>query len=980
LGYSYISLKKYEGLPFDEDTNILPLVFRDSLCKINDTIICTKQALAVIEELKVQLGNEDLGRQFYNTLIKGYNGLKLIDFNDSDNNTYNIVTELPYANGEFRPDITILINGLPLAFVEVKKPNNKDGVQAEFERMYRRSAVSSFKRFMNITQIAVFSNNSEYDDDEPVLLEGVFYSTTSSYDKLLFNHFREEDRAIFNRILPLNPNCELEILKDNNLVSIKGTPEYTTNISPTSPSNRILTSLFSRDRILFLLKYAFAFVEKIDEETGITTLEKHIMRYPQIFATKAIQAALDNGVKHGIIWHTQGSGKTALAYYNVRFLKDYYQSQGTITKFFFIVDRIALLEQAVTEFEARGLTVKQIDSKDRFANEMASVTTSDAAGEDSITVVNIQKFSDDATAIKPDYDVNIQRVFFLDEAHRSYNPKGSFLSNLISADRKAVMIALTGTPLIGNGFNTKDIFGNYIHKYYYNNSIADRYTLRLIREGIQTTYRLQLQAIFEELQIAKGSLSKEEILAHSKYTKALVNYITEDFRKSRIAFGDQAIGGMVVCDSSEQARSVFEQLQDTPYTSALILHDEDDKETRKKEVKSFKDGKLDFLVVYRMLLTGFDCPRLKKLYLGRVIKDHSLLQALTRVNRPYKKMRFGYVVDFADIRHEFDKTNKAYFEELQAELGDDFTQYGDLFLTPEEIEQELLEVQECLFLYNIHNRELFSQQVSSLDDKDELLRIRRALECSRELFNIAKLFGYDDLATLFNSIDIAALYNEVADRIALVNLKARSQDSDTASQLLNTALDQIEFNFKKVSESELVIADKLKDILEKARQEIHRSIDTGDIEFTTLLEELKRFFSRKNIEELTADEMTQTIKDLEVLQGKARQKNLKDQMLADKYEGDNKFMRVHKRLSETPPPLASPVVLNKALLDVKHEIDQTVFSNEAMMNNEPYFKKSILRVVDGAFKRVAVGLEIAQIEYIGGYITNEYLAERQWAS
>ena len=89
-------------------------------------------------------------------------------------------------------------------------------------------------------------------------------------------------------------------------------------------------------------------------------------------------------------------------------------------------------------------------------------------------------------------------------------------------------------------------------------------------------------------------------------------------------------------------------------TASLILHDIGTKEERKDDVEDFKDGKIDFLFVYNMLLTGFDAKRLKKLYIGRIIKDHNLLQTLTRVNRPYKKFRYGYVVDFADIRKEFD--------------------------------------------------------------------------------------------------------------------------------------------------------------------------------------------------------------------------------------------------------------------------------------------------------------------------------------
>ena len=430
-------------------------------------------------------------KSLHAVLLSGYKGLKLIDFDSSNGveNTFEVVTELTYKNGndEFRPDITVLINGIPLAFLEVKKPNNKDGIQAEYTRINKRFQNKKFRRFVNITQLMVFSNNSEYDDTEIIPLEGAFYAA-SSYSKLFFSRFREEDEAIFSRISAIDENKEREILRDTNLVSIKGSPEYTTNINPLSPTNRIITSLFSHNRIMMLLKYGIAYVEKTNDE-GITTLEKHLMRYPQFFATKAIEQKLNAGVKNGIIWHTQGSGKTALAFYNVRYLKDYYQRQGIIAKFYFIVDRLDLLTQAADEFRARGLNVDEINSKEDFVSNIQSAGVVDNTGRDTIAVVNIQKFSEESVAKKADYNVNVQRIYFLDEAHRSYRPTGSFLSNLMASDRNAVMIALTGTPLIGDGYNTKDVFGNYIHKYYYNRSIADGYTLKLIREGIATTYR-----------------------------------------------------------------------------------------------------------------------------------------------------------------------------------------------------------------------------------------------------------------------------------------------------------------------------------------------------------------------------------------------------------------------------------------------------------------------------------------------------------
>lgn len=993
VGYQYISLKQYDGL-IDGDTNIFVGLLCDAINRLNGTDLSAEDTQKIVNEMKLVLENDDLGRAFYNMLLNGFQGLKLVDFNDVSGtaNTYHVVTEMTCKNGadEFRPDITVVINGMPLAFVEVKKPNNRNGIQAEYARMNTRVQNKKFRRFINMMQIMVFSNNNEYDDDEVIPLQGAFYATTS-YKRLFFSHFREEDLSIFSSIRPKDEAVEDFILKDNNLASIKFTPEYITNSEPVTPTHRIITSLFSFSRILTILKYGIAYVERTDDQ-GITRLEKHLMRYPQFFATKAIEQKLDSGEKHGIIWHTQGSGKTALAFFNVRYLTDYYQKQHAIAKFYFIVDRLDLLRQAADEFRSRGLKVEEINSKEEFVANNRSTGVANTSGQPTITVVNIQKFSSESIAKKADYAVNVQRVYFMDEAHRSYKPTGSFLSNLLSSDRDAVMIALTGTPLIGviydseghpiagKSYDSKAVFGNYIHKYYYNRSIADGYTLKLIREGIATTYRQKLQGVLEKIELEKGSITKKEMYAHPKYVSALVDYIAEDFRKSRLAMADDSIGGMIVCDSSEQAREVREAMKDTGYTFALILHDIDDKETRERHVNDFKKGRLDFLIVYNMLLTGFDAPRLKKLYLGRLIKDHNLLQALTRVNRPYGGHRYGYVVDFADIRKEFDKTNKAYFDELQAELGDEFEQYANIFKTPEEIAANLAEIKEKLFLYDTQNAEVFSQQISALEDKRDLIELRHALQLYKELHNIAALFDYSEIADQFDIEKVSALFNEVNNRIALLNQKQLLEEAQDMSAILNLAMDEIEFQFRKVSESELVIADKYKETLNRTRGEIQRSMDTKDPEYISLLEELQRLLAKKNIEELTADEMTADISALERIRKAMEQRNLADQMLASKYEGDVKFMRTHKRLKETPPPIAGDVTLHEILLGLKHRVDAQVLSNSHLLDNEPYFMQGMFPMIKQELDRKHLKYTASQIKYISTCISNEYFAERNFTS
>tara|TARA_B100000212_G_C27192998_1_gene455485 strand:+ start:193 stop:702 length:510 start_codon:yes stop_codon:yes gene_type:complete len=143
-GYEYKSLKNTK---WDYKTNIFTEIFQESICKINSELN-RKDVIKTFEELKIILDNDDLGKAFYEKIIH-QSPIKLIDLEDFNKNSFHVVTELPYRNGdeEFRPDITILINGLPLIFIEVKKPNNKEGILAEHNRIIKRFQNSKFKTF-----------------------------------------------------------------------------------------------------------------------------------------------------------------------------------------------------------------------------------------------------------------------------------------------------------------------------------------------------------------------------------------------------------------------------------------------------------------------------------------------------------------------------------------------------------------------------------------------------------------------------------------------------------------------------------------------------------------------------------------------------------------------------------------------------------------------------------------------------------------
>lgn len=441
---------------------------------------------------------------------------------------------------------------------------------------------------------------------------------------------------------------------------------------------------------------------------------------------------------------------------------------------------------------------------------------------------------------------------------------------------------------------------------------------------------------------------------------------------------DSSIGSMVVCGSSEQAREVSKQLGENypQYSHALVLCDEGSKKQREDYQSDFKNGKIDILVVYNMLLTGFDAPRLKKLYLCRMIREHNLLQALTRVNRPYKNYRFGYVVDFADIKSEFDKTNQAYFKELEAELGSEVKNYSSIFKSREEIKQDLAQIKDTLFLYTIDNLVEFTNQISAIDNKQELIKLKKSLEDYKILYNTSKYMGFNDLSTKFDISNVIKMLCEVNNRINIINLRDSISNFDNISSTLNITLDGLDFKFRKIKEEELIIADKFKETFEKTRKElIEKCLDTKSVEYVLFLDELKRIFANKNIEELSADEMKNIIQALENLKKRVETYNKKDNLLANKYNGDIKYMRVHKRISDI---FNGNSFIYEFLKDIKSQTDDIISHNENILDNVAFFKRSISKSIIDILKNNSVKINLVQVNDISEIISQEYIDERNW--
>lgn len=1036
MGFKYVSLKglktKYVEAPkteFDPLTNILTDYFTDAYCTLNPKAE-KKDAEDMLVKIQKSLQNDDLGRQFYNEILLN-TGERIIDLsspvNFYKNNSFQVATEMTCGSKDsdnYRPDITIFVNGLPLAFIEVKKENNHKGIQAETDRMKQRFVNPQYRRFLNITQIMVFSNDMEYDNNEVTPTIGAFYATIGKKNTK-YNCFREEGQDSFptaRHIHQVTPEEEEVLLRDNNVPQYKNSSEYKTNCLANTPTKRICDSLFSFNRFHFLLKYGIAYV---DYPNG---LQKHIMRYPQLFATKAIERYLETGKNKGIIWHTQGSGKTALSFYNVKYLTDYYSAKGIVPQFFFIVDRLDLMIQAQREFSYRGLKVNSVQDKGAFANIISSgLTTQNREGKPEITVVNIQKFSNDSKALaKNAYNVPVQRIYFIDEAHRNYSQDGSFLKNLISSDTNAVKIALTGTPIISKEYNTKDIFGDYIHTYFYNASIADGYTRRLIREDIGSNYKIKLKEALNSIRVKVHSVKESDVYAHHVYVQPLLDYIIEDLRTFRQKNEDNTLGGMVVCNSKEQAQLMYRlflekyadeseldnetdedgsivyksisagemEVKKKPckkgcYRAALITYDSFDKETRAKWIELFKDGKIDLLIVFQMLQTGFDAPRLKKLYLHRMVKEHNLLQTLTRVNRPYKDMKYGYVVDFANIEEEYSKTNKEYQEELEHEVGKDNIQNTDrLLVSMDEAKKRVDEAKKVLDNYELGNPEIFSRQLNLEDDRNVVRTVLNSLEDMRSLQNMLTSQG-SNADEVVGISDIHNLIKAAKNRLDLLGFIDNSDENANAKQLLNMALENIEFSFEKRGEGELEIQEQYKQSVEHARQQLKACVDTDDPEYRSILEEFLRLFRKKEMESQEEFNMHKKVQNVNDILRRIKKLNERDALEAIKYNGDTKFVRVEKRLKEKDKEETERKVAPRnyawteekekmtiILLAIKEDVDDVYFHNQSILEVPEYFKKNILTYVTRHFKEEAVKTDREVRKYVSEIINREYQITR----
>ncbi|MCM1064989.1 MAG: hypothetical protein NC420_11085 [Eubacterium sp.] len=423
--------------------------------------------------------------------------------------------------------------------------------------------------------------------------------------------------------------------------------------------------------------------------------------------------------------------------------------------------------------------------------------------------------------------------------------------------------------------------------------------------------------IKKNLEIEDSQLENRDVYESDAYVDALGAFIEKDFVNFRLQNSDTSIGGMIVCRTNSQAKKVCEWFkQNSKLNAGLVITDVND--PKQKQIN--KNNQLDFretlspdiLIVNFMLTTGYDVKRLKKMYLLRGSHAQSLLQTISRVNRPYKSpsgkvYKYGYIVDFVDIEQEYDKTIEAYIKELEADLNENGENEGSLsglVIDKEDINRKYHKyLEELEDIIAVDNLERFSKQLTFYN-KETLLKIRRLLngikECQTE-FILSRAMDY---AAQIDSDRNKKLLKATQDRIDFINLSQNTVDM--MDVISNDEVVEILYEFIKVK---VIIMDlgqitqdnpafqRFSKVVRDIQNEIKKNKNKGDVKIRKLDELLQKIFNDLSISDLNdLDSITDEL--LEALE-RARNINYENERLSTLYGGNYAFVKTYQDAIET---------------------------------------------------------------------------------
>ncbi|MBX9600044.1 MAG: type I restriction endonuclease subunit R [Bryobacteraceae bacterium] len=768
IGWTYVSPNQSLTLRRGESGTLFYQTLRDKLISLNPGVVTVSNAdevIARIESVRNNIeGNAEVlawlrgERSVYVESEKRQRNVVLIDFSHPAENVFQVTDEWQYTNGRFRnrADVVFAINGVPVALVEAKSALKKDGIDegiTQIRRYHRETPeLVTAPQVFDVTHLIDF-----------------YYGVTWNLDRKNLFNWKDEEKGNFER-------------------KVK--------------------RFFGRERFLRFLESWIVFYKKDDE------LRKIVLRQHQTRAVeKVVERALDPEKRTGLIWHTQGSGKT----FTMIKAADLILRQAAFEKptVIMLVDRNELESQLFANLAAYGLAPEIARSK----QHLRELLKSDYRG---LVVSMIHKFD------KADADLSKrQNVFLLiDEAHRTTS--GDLGNYLVAAVPNATMIGFTGTPIdrIAYGKGTFKVFGKddekgYLDKYSIAESIEDGTTLPLNYTLAPNDIRVpreQLEKEFLDLAETQGISDIEELnrildravnlktfLKAADRVKRVARFVAQHFRENVEPLGYKAFLVGVDREACALYKKALDEHLPTEYSTVIYtsahndnevlaefkLGEDEEKRVRRAFVK--RDAQPKILIVTEKLLTGFDAPILYCMYLDKPMRDHTLLQAIARVNRPYEdeegvKKPAGYVLDFVGI-----------FEKLESALSFDSDLVGNAI--------QNIEVLKTRFVILMEQSRPFLELCSGRIDDKALERAIAAFEDKDRRESFYKLF--QELETLYEIISpdvflrpyiedygkLSALYqiviNAFSRKVALIRDLMKKTEDLVRRTAIGTGLDSV---------------------------------------------------------------------------------------------------------------------------------------------------------------------------------------------
>jgi type I restriction enzyme R subunit len=642
----------------------------DTAQKIYNTIMPTSGG----KTIKVNHGGKKVSKNF-----------KFIDFENPLNNAFHVTAEFPASGKQpIRPDIVCFVNGIPFAVIE----NKKSGVDVKeaINQMNRNQGPEFCPKLYTYTQLLVATNGKDLQ-----------YGTTGTPNKFYAvwkekGTSEEDQNEKIAKLIqkPIKADAFEKVLQDLNGYT-DGHKQRTDRL-PTE-QDRGVFSLFETKRLLDLTKNYILF------DAGV----KKLSRYQQYFAIHKMlkrveeEETTEQGItrrKGGLVWHTQGSGKSLTM---VMFVKALIEDPHILNPRVIIVTDRRDLDKQIKD------TFKNCNLKKEVIQATSGQNLIDLIKEKDLSVITtlVQKFESAAKKSAGFVDTDENIFVLIDEAHRSQNGVANFeMGRLIP---NACYIGFTGTPLMKDEKESWRKFGGYIDKYTIDDALSDNIILPLIYEGryvdlIQNAEQIDRRV--ERITEGLNEKQKKELqkFAGSKLIKSNPNRIVEiaiDIEKHFISnFQGTGLKAQLVAPSKYSAvlfQKTFEA--SGKIRTAVVISDEhedgDEDNVHKKEVVGYLDGVrknhssvdkyekdvvesfkyndegIEIIIVVDKLLTGFDAPRNTVLYLAKDLRDHNLLQAIARVNRLFENKKekpktAGYIMDYSENAKNIDTAMKLF--------------------------------------------------------------------------------------------------------------------------------------------------------------------------------------------------------------------------------------------------------------------------------------------------------------------------------